>query len=221
VDLLERGAVDIASLSPLSYVQARERMPCLRLLAMQVSRGDLHYSSFLLVRKDSGITALAELQGRRVAFVSPSSASGYLYPMAAMAREGLDVARVRKDAVFLGTHPAVIDAVISGTVAAGATFFGAVEAARGQQVDTGVLRVLALTGRIPFDAVVARPGLSEDLAGQVRDALLALNGTTDRGRAFLGNGVEINGWVVPSEATYDGVRETLAQVEDALRGGPP
>ena len=220
VDLLTSGEVHVASLSPLAYVKARERVPCLKLLAMQVSRGDTRYSSFILVRKDRGITSVKQLEGKRIAFVNPSSASGYLYPMAALIRAGLDPAQILEKAVFLGSHPVVIAAVVAGEVDAGATFFGAVTAARAQRLDTGVLRVLALAGRIPFDAVVARPDVDPELARRVRDAFLALNSTTDRGRAALGHLIEINGWVLPSEAVYDTVRETLALVRDATKDLP-
>ena len=215
VDLLISGRVEIASLSPLAYVKAREQIPCLKLLAMQVSRGDTRYSSFILVRKDRGITSLKQLEGKRIGFVSPTSASGYLFPMATLIRAGLDPTRIRENAVFLESHPKVIEAVVKGEIDAGATFFGAVEAARAERVDIGLLRVLALSGRIPFDAVVARPEMDPDLARRVRDAFLALNTTTDGGRNALGHRLQINGWVLTSEDFYAPVRETLALVRAA------
>lgn len=215
VDLLISGKVDVASLSPLAYVKAREKIPCLKLLAMQVSRGDTRYSSFILVRKDRGITSVKQLDGKRIGFVSLTSASGYLFPMATLLHAGLDPDRIRKNAVFLDAHPKVIEAVVAGEIDAGATFFGAVEAARAERVDIGVLRVLALSGRIPFDAVVARPEMDPDLARRVRDAFLGLNTTTDRGRAALGHRLQINGWVLSSEDFYAPVRETLALVRAA------
>lgn len=220
VQLLVDGEVHVASLSPLAYVKAREQVPCLKLLATQVSRGDTRYSSFILVRKDRGITSVKQLEGKRIAFVNPTSASGFLFPMATLIRAGLDPSKVLDDAVFLGAHPRVIAAVVAGEVDAGATFFGAVTAARAERVDTGVLRVLALAGRIPFDAVVAHPDVDPELAQRVRDAFLTLNSTTDRGRTSLGHLIEINGWVLPSEDIYDTVRETLSLVRDATRGRP-
>ncbi|MFH1531336.1 MAG: phosphate/phosphite/phosphonate ABC transporter substrate-binding protein [Pseudomonadota bacterium] len=220
VNQLLSGQVHVASLSPLAYVKAREQMPCLKLLATQVSRGDTRYSSFILVRKDRGITSVKQLEGKRIAFVNPASASGFLFPMATLIDAGLDPARVIKDAVFLEAHPKVIAAVVAGEVDAGATFFGAVTAARAQQVDTGVLRVLALAGRIPFDAVVAHPDVDPELARRVQAAFLALNSTTDRGRTALGHLIEINGWVLPSEEVYETVRTTLSLVRAATRGKP-
>ncbi len=220
VNLLISGEAHVASLSPLAYVKAREQAPCLKLLATQVSRGDTRYSSFILVRKDRGVTSVKQLEGKRIAFVNPASASGFLFPMATLIQAGLDPRRLVNDAVFLGSHPKVIAAVVAGQVDAGATFFGAVTAARAERVDTGVLRVLALAGRIPFDAVVAHPDVDADLAQRVREAFLALNSTTDRGRTALGHLIEINGWVLPSEEIYETVRETLALVREATRARP-
>ena len=218
VKQLLSGDVHVASLSPLAYVKAREQQPCLKLLATQVSRGDTRYSSFILVRKDRGITSVKQLEGKRIAFVNPASASGFLFPMATLIQAGLDPAKILENASFLQAHPRVIEAVATGEVDAGATFFGAVAAARAERVDTGVLRVLALAGRIPFDAVVAHQDVDPDLARRVREAFLALNSTTDLGRSSLGHQITINGWVVPSEDVYETVRETLALVRGATRG---
>ena len=220
VDLLISGEVHIASLTPLAFVLAREHEPCVKLLATQICRGDTRYSSFILVRKDRGISSLKQLEGKRMAFVNPTSASGFLYPMVTLMRAGLDPARILGNAVFLGSHPKVIEAVVAGEVDAAGTFFSAVTAARAERVDTGVLRVLALAGRIPFDAVVAHPDVDLDLARRVRDALLALNTTTDLGRAVLGHQLEINGWVLPSDDAYTTVRETLALVREATGDVP-
>jgi ABC-type phosphate/phosphonate transport system substrate-binding protein len=41
-DLLASGDADLAVLPPLTYVHARERMPCLSLLLTMVSRGDVY-----------------------------------------------------------------------------------------------------------------------------------------------------------------------------------
>jgi len=220
VDTLLSGEAHVASLTPLAYVKAREREPCLKLLATQISRGDTRYSSFILVRKDRGISSVKQLEGKRIAFVNPTSASGFLYPMATLIRAGLDPERVLEDAVFLGSHPKVIEAVVAEEVDAAGTFFSAVAAARAERVDIGVLRVLSLAGRIPFDAFVAHRDMDNELARRIRDVLLSLNTTTDLGRAVLGHQVEINGWVLPSEDAYQTVRETLALVREATGGEP-
>ena len=211
---LQTGGLEVGSLSPLAYVKARRAMPCLKLLATQVAHGDLWYSSFLLVRKDRGISEIDQLKGRTIGFVSHTSASGFLFPMAMLIRSGLDPVDIMKHAVFLGCHPAVVEAVAKGQVDAGATFYGAVQAARTRDIDVGLLRVLAITGRIPYDAIVARPDLAPEVTHRLRQAFLDLNTTSTMGRMVLGHMVDINGWVPTKDSLYEPVRETLRTVEE-------
>ncbi len=84
--------------------------------------------------------------------------------------------------------------------------------ARRAGLDVGNLRVLAVTGRIPYDAVVAHPDLAPSLAAAVQDALARLNSTTEEGRRLLGRVVDMSGWVPSVDSVYAPVRETLARV---------
>ena len=56
-----------------------------------------------IVRKDSGIKDFQDIKGKTVAFVDPSSTSGYLFPGAHLINEGIDI---EKDIqyVYSGGH---------------------------------------------------------------------------------------------------------------------
>jgi phosphonate transport system substrate-binding protein len=53
--------------------------------------GSTSYVSCLVVRADSGITTLAEMRGRSLAWADPNSASGFLIPRFELRREGIGV----------------------------------------------------------------------------------------------------------------------------------
>lgn len=220
VDKLSRGDVDVAKLPPLAYVKAHEKIPCLRLLRTMVVDGAVHYSGYVIVRRDSPVTDLRDLAGKRIAFVERSSASGYLFPLARLVSAGLSPGPDFNGALFLGSHEAVIRAVLDGTVDAGATFQGALKSARMKEIDTGSLRVLGVTGRIPLDALVVRPGLESGLVGAVTSALDALNNTSEKGRKALGGLQYVNGWVPTSDAFYGAVREVLSEVRALGKEAP-
>lgn len=220
VNLLEQGEVELALLPPLSYVMAREKMPCLKHLRTMVVDGSVYYSGYILVHRDSGISSLTDLAGRRIGFVDPSSASGYLIPMARLQAEGLKPERDLQNAVFLHTHDAVIRAVLDRKVAAGATFQGALKVARQKELDTGSLRVLAVTGRIPLDSIVVRAGLDPTFVEKLMAALDELNATNTEGRRALRLLRGINGWVPSDDALYEPVRETLAKVRNNGKEAP-
>jgi len=173
-----------------------------------VIAGSVHYSGYLLVRSDSPITRARDLAGRRVAFVEPTSASGYLFARRYLEQEGLDVARDLRGTPFLGSHDAVLRAVLSGEVDAGASFEGALRRARKIGIDTASLRILAITGRIPLDALVAVPDLDPGLIERIQAALDDLNTTNPEGRSALA-GLDIVGWVRSDDSLYDEIRKVL------------
>lgn len=215
VEDLDTGRVDIASLSPLTYVMAQARMPCLQLLLTQVSFGSVSYSGYLVTRADSSIASVEDLKGRRFAYTTTGSASGYLFPRAYLLERGVDPESFFGHTVMAGDHMTALKLLLDGQVDSAATFSSFMRPARARKLDVGNLRVLAVTGRIPHDAVVARPGLSPAVAGAVRDALADLNTSSEEGRKILGGAVEINGWVSTRDSFYDPVRQRLGKLRES------
>lgn len=148
----------------------------------QDKREETFYFSYWVVRKDSGITKLEDLRGKRVAFPSQLSTSGHVAPLARLIDLGLV------------TRPA------AGKEADPKTFFGQVqfaggyqqgwEALRTGQVDAAIIagdvsealyrEVLAGTsvidqqGPIPSHAVAFAKQLDAETKQQLKDALLDL-----------------------------------------------
>jgi phosphonate transport system substrate-binding protein len=215
--LLEAGEVDVASLSPLVYVRARRRLPCLQLLLTQVTQGSPYYSGYIVVRADSGLHSFGDLAGKRIAFASPNSASGDLFPRAFVHSLGEVPEEFFSKIEYKGDHLTALNALLDGEVEAAATFSAFIRPAREGGLEVGNLRVLAVTGRIPYDAICAGPQLPPAVAEQVRDALYRLNTTREAGRRVLNHVVDMNGWVMTDDSVYDSVRETLELVEGGGR----
>jgi phosphate/phosphite/phosphonate ABC transporter binding protein len=218
-DLLARREAEVALLPPLAYVEATEAIPCLRPLATMAAHGVVWYSGYLLVHRDSRIPDVAALAGRKVAFVDRHSASGWLFPAARIAEAGVDPENGIEPR-FLGEHIAVLRALASREVDAAASFGSAIEAARKLGVDVASLRVLAITGRVPLDAVAARPDLDADLVEHVRAAVLDLNATSAESREALSLLQGVDGFVATDDSLYDPVRETLRAARGLLRREP-
>jgi len=80
VEALRNGDVDISFMGALPFVLAEAQMGAEPLLS-EVYRGSPTYKGRVFVRRDSGITSLADLRGRDIAFADPISESGYLFPL--------------------------------------------------------------------------------------------------------------------------------------------
>jgi phosphonate transport system substrate-binding protein len=61
-----------------------------------------------LVRADSRIQSLKDLQGKRFSFVDPASTSGHLYPKTLLFSKGFDPKIFFGKSVFAGSHNALV-----------------------------------------------------------------------------------------------------------------
>lgn len=169
---------DIVFLAPLAYVLAHQRCGA-QVELISIRRNLPYYGSQILVHAEAGIRQLADLRGKRFAFVDPASASGYLYPALFIKRAGFDPNRFFSQVVFAGGHDKVVLAVYQRQVEGGATF--------GDELGTGDARdrvvrqfpdvkqkvvVLAyVKPYIPNDTVSVRRGLGEETTTKVVRAL--------------------------------------------------
>ena len=173
------------------------------------------YGSYIVTREDGPVRALESIRGRRFAFVSKASTSGFLFAASRLLDAGIhpleDI-----DTVFLGSHDAVLRAVANGEVEAGATYDGAIvdsQAALGTAVG---FRVLAKGPRIPHDPYVVRAGLPASVRSALAVLFSRISTQTGEGRALLSPFLRINGFVPVDDDHYDVIRTVQAQVVSAL-----
>ena len=220
IDLVVKGEVDIAALSPLSYVVARERAPDLRLVASELTSGSIHFSSLVLVRDDDPAQTLSELRGRRIGFVDERSTTGFLYPYDAFLTAGLDPERDFASVSLLRTHPAAVRSLMEGRVDAACVASGMFEVARDSAgasgrtlLDPTRVRVLANVGRVRYDSLVVRGAIPASGAAKIASVFGGLSRRTAEGRAVLAAAVRIAGWVAAADAHYSPIREVRARVD--------
>lgn len=191
---------DIGWFSPLAYVNAREQGGVVPLVTPVVN-GTPSYEGYIIVHKRSGISSLTELRGKKVAFVDPKSASGYAFPRYLLKKAGIDLER-NLEALFLGTHDKVINAVLSQTVDAGATYSEAWEMARQRGVPVDAeLRIVAKTEPIPKDVIAARAGLPPEVIELLKQSFINLK-NTPAGKELLSKS-PIEDFILAEDAKYD------------------
>lgn len=211
--------VALAWLPPIPTIELEDSRLA-TVLAIPLRSGRTSYWSALVTRR--GIrpnaardlaTTLAELRGRRVAWVDAESAAGYLVPRMQLAASGVDdPGSFWARETFVRTHPAVIDAVVSGQAEVGATYCqldAQKNVVRGAWIDEdGLARrpveVLATFGPIPNDALVV-----SNLVPVADRSALTRAMQVPRVRELLGQLVGATDFRMPSATHYEPLRHLL------------
>ena len=217
IEAMGAGKVDIGWLATFAYVLAREKYD-VDLLLIVVRFGSPFYRGQIVVRADSGITTLEDLQGKRFAYVDPVSTSGHLYPKTLLMAKGLDPDRLFAHAVFAGSHNAVILSIMKGEVDAGATYDDARAAiAKDFPEVYDQVRVIAYTKEIPNDTVTARKNLDPELKKRIKEGLQYL-AKTPEGSRLLKRLYGISG-LMDFDAFFDPVRQARRLLKLAPESG--
>ena len=87
--MLRDGQVDIVSETPFSAVKWVDGVGA-EPLAREWKKGVASYRTVFISRKSDGVTTLAGLRGRKIAFEDPGSTSAFLIPLAMLRLAGLD-----------------------------------------------------------------------------------------------------------------------------------
>jgi len=216
IDQTISGRLDIVSISPLSYVEASDRAPGLKLVATEISGGSPTFSSLVIVRADDPAQTLADLKGYRARFVDVHSTSGFLMPKGALMASGIDIDRdlVFPGPRFSGSHTAVVAALAAGEIDVTAVASGMLAtAARERGIDVGGLRILANAGRLPLDALCVYGAIPAAGRAKIAAAFLRLDTRTKEGRAVLGPSGRLSGWIPAVDSDYDAVRALRDRVQ--------
>ena len=176
VEAMASGKVDLGIMPPAAYVQARNLDAAEAILSSQLVKYDEdteepiegeYTSTFkgeVLVKADSDMESLEDLKGKKIATLSPNSASGYIYPVT--------------DCTLTTVNdiPSEMTAVLNGQQDACFVFQGARYVFSSKFTDYDLykdLKVLYLTdGDIPNDAIAVQPSMDEDLKAQIKDVFL-------------------------------------------------
>lgn len=203
IEYLATGRIHFGTISPRPYTQAVLRNPGVELLLTELSwtpdrtrRTDSYQGLIVTLKSRDDIASLAGLKGRRFAFVTPESTSGFRYPAAILRNAGIDHRTDFAEFVFVGSHPRVTDAIAAGSVDAGATWDFNHAQAIAKHGD--VFKIL-LSVAIPNLCIAAHPSMPAEVRQAVRQALLEID-------PALLEGLPTAGYVERPDSFYDIVR---------------
>ena len=152
----------------------------------------------------------------RVAYVDPTSASGYLIPALQMIEAGVDIDAIQS--TFSGGHDASVIAVANGDVEVGLSFDDARTTIVEENPEVGEQAIVfAYSEEIPNDGFVIRGDLPDSLKQAFVDAMLEYAETED-GQAVLESIYEITGLREADEADLDVIRRADEELGDTFEG---
>ena len=177
------GTLDVAGLGASAYaaVYLQDAEAVEPFLTNVQTDGSTGYYSIMLARKDSGITSLDDMKGKKLGFADPDSTSGYLVPVVARPNDvKMPVEEYFGETGFGGGHENLVLAVLDGKFDAGVTWGSGVgEFAEGytsgnirSMVDKGMLDMedvveLWKSPLIPNGPLVMRKSLPQEMKDKI------------------------------------------------------
>ena len=150
--------------------------------------GSSGYYSIMVARKDSGITKVEDIKGKKLGYADPDSTSGYLVPLVTLPEAlGAPVDQVVASTGFGGGHENLVLEVVKGTFDVGTTWGSGVGEFKDgytsgnlrKMVDKGILNMDDLievwkSPLIPNGPVVVRTSMNEDMKTKFKEFMMGL-----------------------------------------------
>lgn len=150
--------------------------------------GSSGYYSIMVARKDSGITKIEDIKGKKLGYADPDSTSGYLVPLVTLPEAlGAPVDQVVASTGFGGGHENLVLEVVKGTFDVGTTWGSGVGDFKDgyssgnlrKMVDKGVLNMDDLvevwkSPLIPNGPIVVRTSMNDDMKTKFKQFMVDL-----------------------------------------------
>lgn len=218
VEAFGSGRADVGVMNSFGYLMANDRFGAQAKLRV-IRHGRDYYQGQIIVRKDSGINELSDLQGASFAFTDASSTSGYMFPLKILKENNVGLGNT----VFAYKHDNVVTMVYQGQVRAGATFYsppdeeGNIRDARARvftqfpDVEEKV-KILTVTEPIPNDPFVFRADLPQEISDKIIAAIFKYI-STEEGQDVFRNIYSVDGIVKAKDSDYDTLREMIKAID--------
>lgn len=171
-----------------------------------IARGEPSFYGGVIVRKDSDITSLAQLKGRKIAAIGPHSYAGYIFLKVKLDEIGI----TEPDNVsihFLHKVDSIIFSVLNKEYDAGVI--------RADQLDgeqfTAVrdnLRIVDLSPEIPQFPFVVKNDMTEESVRQIKEVLLGITPDDPAGKKLL-ESLRFDRIVPSQESDYEPFRKIV------------
>lgn len=209
INKISEGIVQVTELGAIPYIEVKKKNPDVDILATALvwnSAGDklvdTYHSMIVALKKNEAVNSLQDLKGQKFGFVNRESTSGFVYPSASMKKEaGIDYETFFSKYFFLSSHPNVTDAIVAGSIVAGATYGTNLDAAQKKHGD--IFKVLWESKPIPNVLLASHPSLPDSIKEKLIEVLPQANIELFKDISLM------KGFVIRPDSFYDEVRAVL------------
>lgn len=206
---IANGIVDIAFMGPASYVKLTSQYGKRQLLAAFKTKEGKFFHGHIMVRKDSPITSLAQLKGKRFVFGDRASTLSHIVPRHMLLKAGIDVKQFSQVS-YVANHDNIALGILAGTFDA-----GAVKEEVFLQYEPQGLRSLARSAPITDHVFIARDNLPKETVQALRKALLHLSNSAEGRQIISGMRNDVIDLVPADDRDFDVLRVIMDEMKVA------
>lgn len=221
IEAMGSNEVQVGFIPAFGYVLANEQYD-VEVILKSVRHGSGTYKAQYLVKADSGIESLEDLEGKIWAYPDAASTSGFLFPAAQLMDEfDIESANALQTEFFsqgiaAGGHDTAAIAVYEGDADVATTFDDVRTTLTEEYPDMmEEMKVIGHTSDIPNDTISVTKDLDEELKQQIKEVFLSLNEDPEMIKIMN----EVYNWDEITEASdeeYEVVKETYAKFKDSI-----
>ncbi len=209
IDRIANGVVDIAFMGPGSYVKLTSQYGKRPLLAAFKTKEGKFFHGRIMVRKDSPVTSLAQLKGKRFVFGDRVSTMSHIVPSHMLLKAGIDVNQFSQVS-YVANHDNIALGILAGTFDA-----GAVKEEVFLQYEPQGLRSLARSAPITDHVFIARDNLPKETVQALRKAFLQLSHSAEGRQIISGMRKDVIDLVPADDRDFDTLRAIINDLKKA------
>ncbi|MCL2363055.1 MAG: phosphate/phosphite/phosphonate ABC transporter substrate-binding protein [Defluviitaleaceae bacterium] len=183
-EAMRGGHLDIMLVSAFNYIHTSAAVDVEMLVSLPIRPGTVNNSVFIVCATNEDIFAAEDMRGRTAAFVSPTSTSGFIFPVYYLVSTlGINPDLITNPGYFFDTvlftqrHETNVDGVLLGDfdVAGIGGMFIENMVERGELESADAVRIIAATDPVPNPAYIIRSALDDDLIERIREFFLTFD----------------------------------------------
>lgn len=211
VEALGTGTIDFALIPPFAYILANQKHGSEALLTSLNKNNEPGYYSILVARNDAEIQKVEDLKGKKIAFVDPSSTSGYIFPAVILMDHGLDIEKDVKYQ-FAGGHDKALQLLVNGDVDAIGTYENAFKkfAKEFPEIESKA-KILEKSDLIPGVTLTVSSKVDDDTKAKIKDAFIKISNSTE-GQELLLKLFGLKGFQEADKNNYDTIKIKLEKL---------